>query len=632
MLKRTVVPALAAAALGALLPVPAAADPASEAAVQGTDVAAIVDPYIADALAAENIPGAAVSFVANGETVYSEGFGVADLDSRTPVDPERTGFLIGSQAKLFTAQAALQLVAAGELDLDADVNTYLDDFQIEDAFPGHPVTLRHLLTHTAGFDDDFLVGSGGTDPADIPDFGERIAEVQPERVRTPGVSVTYSNYGVALAGYLVETVSGVPYEEYVAANVLAPLGMDGTTVALPYPEPITAGLATGYALDSGRNEPADLAWADFPAAGAGPVATSADMARYMIASLAHDSRIGPGVAEQMLQRQHTEDDALPGMGFQWEQLVIGGHDAWFKGGDFPGFHSTMFLLPEHGIGLHVIANGDGYSGSGIDGNALLDRLIEALLPAMAAPAAEPVPDAESDTYEGWYHSSRTSENSLYKLKSLFETPIRVRAVEDGGIVTDGIWEDGIEWVQVAPGRFQRPGTWDQLVFDPDGTIAVSGATEVLEPTRPLDHPYLHLALLGFAVVTALAGLFALPIAALIARRRGAERTRTARAAAWIGWTACASITTAVVLLIALAAVPATFQVAVATASAPLAVMLTATSLSVPFAVVMTAATAMAWTRRRWRGPGRIGYTVLTLATVAFACVATVYNMTGPSFT
>ncbi|WP_051325910.1 serine hydrolase domain-containing protein [Glycomyces tenuis] len=595
-------------------------------------IEAVVVGYVEEARAAQEIPGAAVSVVADGATVYSDGFGHADLEARTPVDPERTGFLIGSQAKLLTAQAALRLVAEGRLDLDTDVNEYLDGFQIEDAYPGRPVTLRHLLTHTAGFDDDHLVGSGGTDPAEIPDFSERIAEVQPERVRPPGASVTYSNYGFALAGYLVEAVSGVPYEDYVAEHVLAPLGMDGTTVALPYPEAIAAAKATGYAIRMGQNTAVDLAYADFPASGAGPVATSADMARYMAAALDADPRLGPGVAEQMLARQYTEHESLPGMGFGWEQIRVAGHDAWFKGGDFPGFHTTMFLLPEYGIGLHIAANGDGYGGAGIDGHALAELLAAELLPVLEAPAPEPMPGGDSEQYEGQYRSSRISEHSLYKLQSLFETPVRVEAAGDGGIVTHGIWGDGVTWVQVAPGQFQRPGTWDRLVFTEEGTIAVSGASEVLVRTGPLESPRPHLAVLGLGVAAALIGLLWFPVAALIARRRGRVRPRTARAASLTAWGACALVATVAVLLIGLAGEPSAFQIAVATASAPLVVLLAAATPTVPACAAMAAFSVLAWRRRWWPKHGRVGYTILTATTVAFACIATVYNMTGPSYT
>lgn len=623
--------AIGAAALAVVGAAPAAsADPVDGVPLDGLD--SLVAGYVTDALAANDVPGAAVSVVAGGETVYSGGFGLADIASQTPVDPERTGFLIGSQTKLFTAQAALRLVAEGALDLDADVNGYLPGFQIADAYPGRPVTLRHLLTHTAGFDDDNLIGSGGTDAAAIPDFAERMAAVQPERVRPPGETVTYSNYGYSLAGYLVQAVSGMPYERYVAENVLAPLGMTATTVAVPYPAAVTATLATGYTSDIGRNNPSELAYADTPAAGAGPVSTSADMARYMIAALTADPRMGPGASE-MLKPQYTEDAALPGMGFGWEQTLIGGHPAWFKGGDFPGHHATMFLLPEYGIGLHLVSNGDGYGGNGVDGFALARQIAARHLPAPTAPEATAMPGAESAAYEGWYHSSRTSHNSFYKVKALFEKPIRVRATDGGGIITDGIWDDGITWVQTAPGRFQRPGTWDRLVFQPDGTIAVSGATEVLERTGPLEHPYVHLALLASALLTALAALIWLPAAALSRRRKGlASPSRTALAARVAAWTAAALIVGTTALLITLAAVPSHFQTALVTASVPLLTMLIMATLTVPAAVALAALTAAAWSRGWWSRRGRLGHTAVTMATMAFVAVALIYNMTGPSFT
>nr|BFE84354.1 hypothetical protein GCM10020093_069550 [Planobispora longispora] len=181
-------------------------------------VGELVDEHVTSVMAEEKIPGATVTVVAGGREVVDKGYGWADVERRLPVDPERTRFLIGSETKLFTAQAALQLVHAGKLDLDADVNSYLTTFKISDTYPGRPVTLRHLLTHTAGFDEDHVLGSG----SNVRPLGEALAATQPARLRPPGTGVTYNNYGVALAGYLVETVSGMPFEKYVEKNVFAP--------------------------------------------------------------------------------------------------------------------------------------------------------------------------------------------------------------------------------------------------------------------------------------------------------------------------------------------------------------------------------------------------------------------------
>ena len=123
----------------------------------------------------------------------------------------------------------MQLVEEGRLDLDRDVNAYLDDMTIPDTYPGRPVTLRHLLTHTAGFEEN-ITGTLARNADDVVPLGEHLSENVPARVRPPGEVTSYSNYGVALAGHVVEEVSGVPFERYVEENVFGPLGMRSTTV------------------------------------------------------------------------------------------------------------------------------------------------------------------------------------------------------------------------------------------------------------------------------------------------------------------------------------------------------------------------------------------------------------------
>ncbi|GAB3959304.1 hypothetical protein GCM10029978_006080 [Actinoallomurus acanthiterrae] len=230
---------------GAAAPAEAATGRSGERAPTLRDVGATVDGIVPGLLAKDRIPGAAVVVVAGGRQVFARGYGVADVGARRPVDPEHTGFFMGSMAKLFTATAALQLVDQGRLDLHTDVNRYLTDFKIRDTYPGRPVTLENLLTHTAGFDDD-IVGAARANPADVEPLGKSLAKRQPARVRPPGTVVAYDNYGAALAGYLVEVASGEPFARYVDEHVLESLGMSATTFAQPHPAAIDATLARGY--------------------------------------------------------------------------------------------------------------------------------------------------------------------------------------------------------------------------------------------------------------------------------------------------------------------------------------------------------------------------------------------------
>ena len=119
---------------------------------------AFLDKLLGREMEKHHIAGAAVSVVKDGKLFFAKGYGYADLENGIPVDPEQTIFRIGSVAKLFTWTAVMQLVEQGKLDLDADINTYLD-FRIPDTYP-QPITLKHLLTHTSGFEDRYFESAG----------------------------------------------------------------------------------------------------------------------------------------------------------------------------------------------------------------------------------------------------------------------------------------------------------------------------------------------------------------------------------------------------------------------------------------------------------------------------------------
>lgn len=198
----------------------------------GREVEAFLDGFFAQQLEGHRIPGAAVSVVRGGEVLVAKGYGQADVEAEEPVVADETLFRIASTSKLFTATAVMHLVEEGKLDLNEDVNVYVDDVEVPDTYPGRPVTLRHLLTHTAGFEESFT-GTGARDAADVQPLGEYLSGKTPARVRPPGEAMAYSNYGISLAGHVVEEVSGIPFERYVEKNVFDPLDMESTTFAQP---------------------------------------------------------------------------------------------------------------------------------------------------------------------------------------------------------------------------------------------------------------------------------------------------------------------------------------------------------------------------------------------------------------
>src|SRR5829696_8638691 len=212
------------------------------------EMEAFLDEELGREMEKYHIAGAAVSVVKDGELFFAKGYGYADLENKIPVDPEQTIFRIGSVGKLFTWTAVMQLVEQGKLDLDEDINDYLD-FRIPDTYP-QPITLKHLMTHTSGFDDR-LLESLVSDPNDVGPTREWLISHMPARARPPGDVAAYSSYGTSLAGYIVARVSGEPYNRYIQEHILNPLGMVHTTAQSPIPPDLRAQASAGYTYEDG---------------------------------------------------------------------------------------------------------------------------------------------------------------------------------------------------------------------------------------------------------------------------------------------------------------------------------------------------------------------------------------------
>jgi CubicO group peptidase (beta-lactamase class C family) len=261
------------------------------------------------------------------------------------VDPETTLFRVASVSKLFTATAAMQLVEQGKLELHADVNQYLEDFEIEEAY-GEPVTLHHLLTHTGGFDDRFL-RTGLRIGTPIQPLGRYLAERMPPRVTPPGRILSYSNHGIALVGHLVEAVTGSSFTEYVDAQVLGPLGMTRSRFFLSVP--LSPDLATPYEYRGGEYR--KLGYDHDLMGPAGELnTTGTDMARFMIAQLQLGRLGGKRILEEktarLMQGQHfTHHPGLDGWCYGFQASENNGVRTIGHGGDWRGFRTSLVLLP-----------------------------------------------------------------------------------------------------------------------------------------------------------------------------------------------------------------------------------------------------------------------------------------------
>ncbi|MER7951669.1 serine hydrolase domain-containing protein [Streptomyces sp. NPDC096079] len=617
---------------------PAALSDARDARTPGT-LGSLVDTAVAGYLADDRIPGAAVTVVSGGRTVLTKGYGVADIGTRAPVDPHDTVFFLGSLAKLFTAQAASQLVAEGRIDPNADVNDRLRAVTVPDTYPGRPVTLNQLLTHTGGFDSD-LVGRSRARAQDVEPLAESLVTRRPPRVRAPGAIASYDNYGYALAGQIVAEASGRPFPSYVDEHILRPLGMTRSTVAQPHPEPIAARLAHGYRPGGASGWTEDRgqygAWSP---AGPGAVSTAADMGRWMTDQLA-----GTAPANRLMQQvHHRQDPRLPGVGYGFEEWRRDGRTGWFKDGDIPGFHSNLLLVPGRDLGVFVVFNGDGEDGRAAwDGKDLINRIMDALIPdrpATAAPSAagDAATDPALDSYTGTYRPARVSRTGLMAVEGL-DSSVDVERDGANGLRTTGLSLDPDQpeqsWLALGDGLFrERGGHGATLAFTKSGVL-VSSATPstAYEELTWRQSPSLHRGLLAFGVGGLIIGALAFPATALLRRARGRTphppAARATRAAAAVTGLIAAAFTAA------LAAVVADGNAMMETVplGSPLlsAVTMLGTSLAVLTLGVVAGAVA-AWLRGWWTVAGRLLFTLTGAAATATTSMLLLYHLAGFPF-
>jgi CubicO group peptidase (beta-lactamase class C family) len=509
------------------------------------ELEAFMDGVIAAQLEAYHLAGATVAVVKDGALFFAKGYGYADLKERKHVQADKTLFRIASISKLFVWTAVMQLVEQGKLDLNTDINTYLTHFKIPNTYD-KPVTLAHLMTHTAGF-EEYVIGLFAKDSDRLLPLGDILAQELPTRVRRPGDIVSYSNHGTGMAAYIVEQVSGKSWDNYVEKNILGPLGMANTTFRQPIPETLSANISKGYTYSQGEFQKEAFVYVPLaPVASASTTAT--DMANFMIAHLNHgrlgNSRIlNTKTAQQMHSAlfRHAPEVNPSGHGF----FDISRNAQWVIGhpGNLLYFHSLMALLPDHGVGLFVSYNTQ-------EGNKAVANTYELFLDRYFPPGKlqSETPSASTKTqlqrFAGSYFSSRRVHRRFTKLGALIGT-VKVTLAEDGMLKTIGT--ETSRWVKTNPLTFQEENGSGTLVFREDDKGRITHMFignlpyKALERIGIKDSLTLHVVLALSAILLFLITAVSWPFAALLRWRHDVEinrRTRIPRLAYLITWSAC----------------------------------------------------------------------------------------------
>jgi CubicO group peptidase (beta-lactamase class C family) len=448
------------------------------------DLEAFLDALIPAQLQNRDIAGAVVSVVKDGRILLAKGYGYSDFAAKKPVVADTTLFRPGSISKVFTATAVMQLVEQGKLDLDRDVKDYLD-FEIPKTYP-EPITLRRLLTHTAGFEET-LKNLFVPDARNMRPLRDYLVAAMPARIFPPGKVPSYSNYGLTLAGYIVERVSGEPFEKYIAAHIFDPLRMEHSTFAQPLPEALDANMSQGYlAAEQGSRK-----FEFVTASPAGALsATATDMSRLMLALLGEGTLEGatilkPESVRAMETRQFELHPDLHAIGLILMEYSMNGQRIVGHGGDTIYFHSDMILMPDAHVGLFISYNSAGSrSGGGRTEviRAFLNRYFSEPVTA-SSPIDVKTAQADGRAVSGVYLGSRRGESTLLKVAAVLGQA-SVRADQNGILTIEGAQNPrgGLkQWREVGPMVYREVDGPDRIGFRQDA----SGVVTDMLPAAPI---------------------------------------------------------------------------------------------------------------------------------------------------
>jgi CubicO group peptidase (beta-lactamase class C family) len=413
------------------------------------EVEAFIDGIMADQMDCNHIPGAVVSVVKAGKLVFAKGYGYSDYENKVPIDSERTLFRVGSVSKLFVWTAVMQLVEQGKLSLDADINTYLD-FKIPATYP-QPITMKNLMSHTAGFED-----SGYKDyrlsPEELIPLEQYIKTQIPTRIYPPAKIAAYSNYGASLAGYIVERISGLPFTEYTEKYIYSPLGMMHSSFRQPLPADLAPSMSYGYNFYQDQYLKCGFEYVkNYPAGGM--TSTAPDMAKFMLAYL-QNGQLGANrillekTTRQMQNQLFTFDSRLPGMAYGFMEDSLNGYRLLFHTGDTTFFNAGLYLIPEQNLGIFIATNAPG-------GNITRDTLIQKFMDRYYPVVTETVKAQAADfanrvkPYVGTYYAARHNYTTPEKIMATMQSASI--SLDQEGSLTFSVPGKTFHLIEIKPG-------------------------------------------------------------------------------------------------------------------------------------------------------------------------------------
>jgi len=613
--------------------------PSTQGLADRIELEAFLDGIMTAHMESYHIAGATLAVVKEGEIFFAKGYGYADVENKKPVIADKTLFRPGSVSKLITWTAVMQLFEQGKLDLNADLNIYLKDFKIPDTYP-EPITMKHLLTHTPGF-EDVINEMAARSAEDLVPLAEFLARKMPARVLPPGKLTAYSNYGTALAGYIVEKVSGMPFENYVEENIFKPLDMLYSTFRQPLPSQLEDNMSAGYTYEKGVYKAEDFEYINGLAPAGSMSTTATDMAKFMIAHLQYgkygENRILKEETAKLMHTQlFTHDSRVDGNAYGFWERNLNNLRTIGHGGDTVWFHALLVLVPEQNLGFFVSYNSGGL-GTLLARDELMQAFLDRYYPMPEMPELKPSLDFKKGArrFAGSYGITRVVSTTYEKLMTLMMVT-KVEATEDGTLlITLPAGLGSKQWVEVEPFVFREVGGQDTLVFREDSKGRISHAFFSPFPIFACvklawyKTPGFHYSLLSISMILFLSTL-GWPVGAL--SRLLCKRKKEIPGAPWLVRVIAGGMSVLYILFLIGMFLVVSDQMELMFGVPPLLkIVLVLPIISALLTIGALFFTYVAWKNKYWSVCGRVHYTLVALASLAFLWFLIYWKLLGYHF-
>ena len=328
-----------------------------ESKITSTELGNWIDAQFTKAIDSLNMAGATMVLMHKDSVIHINGYGLADIEKNIPVNDSTTLVKLASISKTFVGVSIMKLYEEGKLSLDVDINQYLKSLKVDYKYE-NPITIRQLLTHTAGLDERNMANRVRTVKEMMP-LAEYLEKRLPPQIRPPGEALTYSSHGYALLGLIVEDISGIPFHEFVKLNILEPLDMNYSN--FNEQEAFEHYYSLSYLQKDDSLIPYEPSFMHQYPAGS-MTSTTIEMSQY-ISMLLNNGRYKDAIILDSLtvskmfspafkHYEKAENGWLYGFYERhWKDLQVIEH-----GGDIDGFANTLMLIPEKKLGLFISIN------------------------------------------------------------------------------------------------------------------------------------------------------------------------------------------------------------------------------------------------------------------------------------